>query len=61
MKGSHLPHPLRSRALFCCIDARQAGASVESHGVQLTGTANWKTDKGQSMKKGFLKEWENDP
>lgn len=47
MRGSHLLHPLRSRGLFRYIDARQAGISVGSHGVQLMGTAIWKTNDGQ--------------
>ena len=61
MKGSHRLHPLWSRGLFRYIDSRQAGVSVGSHGVQLTGTAIWKIEKGQSMKEGFLEEWENSP
>jgi hypothetical protein len=61
MKGSHRLHPLRSRGLFRYVDARAAGVTVGSHGVQLTGTATWKTDKGQTMKEGFLEEWENNP
>ena len=54
-------HPLRSRSLTRYIDSRQAGVFVGSHGIQLTGMAIWKIDKGQSMKEGFLEEWENSP
>jgi len=61
MRGSHLLFPLWSRGMFYYVDARQAGISAGTHGISVTGTATWKTDKGQTMKEGFLEEWENNP